>query len=174
MHHEFEWPKPKNRAEQDTLRHVREHGCSIINIPWDGNEKEPPFSFSVGLFANYNNPELILFGMVGEKASAIINEVRHHVANGRKFVAGEISDEIPNDDYKVCFSQVPLTAYPFYLGWALWFYDKCPIVFPCLQRRLAGRQPAFSMGCGMRSRRDSGSAVVEEDGVVSAVCDADE
>jgi Domain of unknown function (DUF4262) len=37
------------------------------------------------------------------------------------------------NDYKVCFWKVPLMAYPAYLGRALWFYDKCPTVFPCLQ-----------------------------------------
>jgi len=132
MHHEFEWPKPENKGEEDNLRHVREYGCSIINVA-GGNEKELPFSYSVGLFANYNHPELILFGMRGEQAGAIINEVRYHVADGRKFADGEISDEILSNDYKVCFLQVPLMAYPSYLGRALRFYDKCAVVFPCLQ-----------------------------------------
>jgi hypothetical protein len=133
MHHEFEWPKPENEGDVATLRHVREHGCSILNIPWGGNDKEPPFSFSIGLFANYGHPELILIGMNGDNAGAIINEIRYHVANGRKFADGETSGDIMTDDYKVCFLQVPLMAYPYYLGTALWFYDKCPAVFPCLQ-----------------------------------------
>ena len=133
MHHEFEWPKPENKGEENTLRCVREYGCAIISIPWGGNDAEPPFSFSVGLFANFDHPELIFFGMNGDNASAIINEVRYHVAAGRKFADGEIADDIMTDDYKVCFWKVPLTVYPFYLGRALWFYDKCPIVFPCLQ-----------------------------------------
>jgi hypothetical protein len=131
MHHEFEWPKPENRGEQDTLRIIREHGCMNLSIPW--GEKQPPFSFSIGLFANYDHPELILFGMRGENASAIINEVRDHVRAGRKFADGDISDEILADDYKVCFWTVPLMVYPRYLGRALWFYEKCPAVFPCLQ-----------------------------------------
>ncbi len=63
----------------------------------------------------------------------VINEVRDHIADGRKFVDGEISDEILNNDYKVCFWQVPSTAYCSYLDRALWFYDKCPRMFPCLQ-----------------------------------------
>jgi hypothetical protein len=149
MHHVFEWPKPENKGEENTLRHVREYGCSIINIPWGGTEKEPPFSFSVGLFANYNHPELILFGMNGDPASAIINEVRDHVAAGRKFADDDISDEILANDYKVCFWKAPLTAYPFYLGTALWFYDKCPTVFPCLQViwQNDNRQFPWDTGC---------------------------
>jgi len=133
MHHEFEWPRPESKGDEDMLRHIREYGCSIISIPWEEKTKEPPFSFSVGLFANYGHPELILIGMNGDNASAIINEVRTHVAAGRKFADGEITEEILADDYKVCFWTVPLMAYPKYLGFAHWFYEKCPIVFPCLQ-----------------------------------------
>jgi uncharacterized protein DUF4262 len=131
MHHEFEWPIPENKGEADTLRHIREFGCSNISIPWGGTEKEPPFTYSVGLFANYDHPELIMFGL--DNASAIINEIRDHVAAGRKFADGDIADDIMANDYKVCFWRVPLMVYPRYLGVALWVYDKCPTVFPCLQ-----------------------------------------
>jgi Domain of unknown function (DUF4262) len=80
MHHEFEWPKPENKGEEDNLRHIREFGCSNISVAWGGNEKEPPFTYSVGLFANYNHPELILFGL--NNAGSIINEIRDHVVTG--------------------------------------------------------------------------------------------
>jgi hypothetical protein len=87
--------------------------------------------------------------MNGDPASAVINEIRHHVANGQKFADGDISDEILTNDYKVCFWKVPLTAYPFYLGTALWFYDKCPTVFPCLQViwQNDNRQFPWDTGC---------------------------
>jgi uncharacterized protein DUF4262 len=139
MHHEFEWPKPEDDTEADILRHVREYGCSIVNVVFDEHGKTQRFSmdllfsYSVGLFANYDHPELILLGIPAKQAMTVINVVRDYVADGRKFVDGEISDEILGNDYKVCFCQVPSTAYPSYLGEALWFYDKCPHVFPCLQ-----------------------------------------
>ena len=133
MHHAFDWPTPENDGEVATLRHIREHGCSIINIPPGRTANEPPFSFSVGLFANYDHPELVLFGMNADPAAAIINEVREHVAKGRKFSDGEVSDEILANDYQVCFWNVPVMVYPEYLGTALWFYRKCSVVFPCLQ-----------------------------------------
>ena len=131
MHHEFEWPKAKSKGDEETLRHVREHGCSVISIPWEG--KEPGYVFSVGLFANYDHPELILFGMHPENAHAIINDVRDRVAAGQKFADGDISDDFLMNGYKVCFWQVPLKVYPDYLGTAMWFYRNCRPVFPCLQ-----------------------------------------
>ena len=131
MHHSFEWPKAENEGDERTFRHIREHGCSVVSIPWE--EKKPPYVFSIGLFANYGHPELILFGLRGESAHAIVNDIRDCVAAGHKFADGDMSDDILADSYKLCFWKVPFMAYPEYLGTAIWFYDKCPIPFPCLQ-----------------------------------------
>ncbi|SRR5579871_4082698 len=131
MQHNFEWPQAESEGDETTFRHIREHGCSVISIPWD--EEGPGYVFSVGLFANYSHPELILFGQRANNARAIINEVRDRVAVGQKFADGDISDDILMDDYKVCFWNVPLKAYPEYLGTAIWFYKNCRHVFPCLQ-----------------------------------------
>jgi hypothetical protein len=135
MQHEFEWPKAESEGDKTTLRHVREHGCSVISIPWDG--KEPGYVFSVGLFANYGHPELILFGMHPESAHAVVNDVRDRVAAGQKFADGDISDDFLLNGYKVCFWNVPLKAYEDYLGTAIWFYAKSPIPFPAF--RSSGR-----------------------------------
>jgi hypothetical protein len=35
--------------------------------------------------------------------------------------------------YKLSFWEVPLAAYPEYLGTAIWFYWKSRAAFPCLQ-----------------------------------------
>jgi hypothetical protein len=131
MHHEFEWPKAENEGDERTFRHIREHGCSVVSIP-PGEAKEPPFVFSVGLFANYDHPELILFGMAPRTAQLIINDVRDRVAVGQKFADGDISDDLLENGYRIAFWQVPLSAYPEYLGTAIWFYGKFG-PFPCLQ-----------------------------------------
>lgn len=130
MHREFEWPKAENEGDERMFRHIREHGCSVVSIP--GSAKESPFVFSVGLFANYDHPELIMFGMPPDNAQAIINDVRDRVAAGHKFADGDISDEFLEGGYKVAFWDVPMMIYPKYLGTAIWFYWKFG-PFPCLQ-----------------------------------------
>lgn len=125
----FEWPKSDGAPDEVIFRNVRNHGCHIVGIP----EADPPFAFSVGLFVNYGHPELMIFGQSSENAQAIINLIRDRVADGHKFVDGDISGNFLENDYKLGFWQVPFNAYPEYLGTALWFYSKSRLAFPCLQ-----------------------------------------
>ena len=131
MPYQFEWRQPEEEADEIVLRNVRKHGCHIVGLP-DG-ERGPGYAFSVGLFANYSHPELVIFGLGSDTSVKIINDVRDRVAAGHKFVDGDISDDILEGGYKVCFWDVPLKAYDSYLGTAIWFYAKSPRPFPCLQ-----------------------------------------
>lgn len=129
MRDQFEWPEPEHEADKVILRNVRNHGCHIVGIP----DTDPPFAFSIGLFVNYGHPELIILGQRAENAQAIINLVRDRVADGHKFIDGDISGDFLENDYKLGFWQVPFKAYPEYLGTAIWFYSKSRLAFPCLQ-----------------------------------------
>jgi hypothetical protein len=124
-----EWPEPEHEADKVILANVRNHGCHIAGIP----DADPPFAFSIGLFLNYGHPELIIFGQRSENAQAIINLARDRVADGHKLVDGDISGDFLENDYELCFWQVPMKAYPEYLGTAIWFYSKSRLAFPCLQ-----------------------------------------
>ena len=129
MHDQFEWPEPEHEADKIILRNVRNHGCHITAIP----DAKPPFAFSIGLYLNHGHPELIIFGQSAQNAVAIINLVRDRAAAGHEFVDGDISDDLLENGYKLGFWQVPIAAYPEYLGTAIWFYRKSRLAFPCLQ-----------------------------------------
>jgi hypothetical protein len=47
MHHEFEWPKPENKGEEDALRIIREEGCAVIHPV--GRERASVLIFSRSL-----------------------------------------------------------------------------------------------------------------------------
>jgi Domain of unknown function (DUF4262) len=128
MPREFEWPEAKSEADETILHHIRNHGCTVVGI----SDGDPPFSFSVGLFANYGHPELIIFGQSADNAHIIINLVRDRVAAGHEFVDGDIADDILLNGYELCFWHVPPLLYYDYLGTAIWFYRKFG-PFPCLQ-----------------------------------------
>jgi hypothetical protein len=146
MSYEFEWPAAASEADQTILHKIRKHGCTVVGISRD--DEGPPYAFSVGLFANYGHPELIIFGLRSENAQAIINDVRDRVAAGQKFADGDISDDIVVDGYKLCFWDVPLTAYRDYLGTAIWFYSKAARPFPCLQIIWQDRNRRFPWEAG--------------------------
>jgi hypothetical protein len=63
-------------------------------------------------------------------------------------------------------------VFPRYLGRALWFYEKCPTVFPCLQViwQDDNRQFPWDAECDPEVIQES--AAVEEDGVLRR-CAAD-
>jgi hypothetical protein len=129
MHDDFEWPEPDHEADEALFRNIREHGCAIVTI----TDADPAFAFSIGLFLNYNHPELMIFGLSSDAARDVIDYIREHVSEGRKFTDGEVCDDLFTGDDKICFWQVPVEAYRKYFGTARWFYGKSGLAFPCLQ-----------------------------------------
>jgi Domain of unknown function (DUF4262) len=125
----FKWPEPDHEADEIIFRNVRKHGCHILGIP----DAEPRFDFSIGLYLNYGHPELIIFGLPSGNSTGIINDVRNRAAAGHKFSDGDISNDLLEEGFKVCFWQVPFDVYRDYLGTACWFYAPSRIAFPCLQ-----------------------------------------
>jgi hypothetical protein len=72
--------KPGN--DETAVRYICEYGCTVISIPW--GEKQPPFSFSVGLFANYDHPErssLACAAKTGARSSTKFATTSRPVAN---------------------------------------------------------------------------------------------
>src|SRR5262249_39979457 len=136
----FEWPQPEGEADEILLHNVRKHGSHLLGIAADA--RGPEYVFSIGLFLNYGQAEFIIFGLDPNDASAIINDVRDRVAAGQRYVAGDVCDDLL-DDRKVCFAEVPLQAYRAYLGTAIWFYQKLPRPFPCLQIVWPDREGRF-------------------------------
>jgi hypothetical protein len=126
----FEWPNPEHEADDRIIRNVRTHGCHIAGII--GDEKGPPYAFSIGLFLNYGHPEIVIFGLTRSDSADFINDIRDRAAKGRLYAAGDVSDDLV-PGYRCCFVDVPLERYGAYLGTAIWFYAKSPRPFPCLQ-----------------------------------------
>jgi len=87
MHDDFEWSEPDHKADEILFRNVRKHGCHIVGI----TDADPAFAFSIGLYLNCRHPELIIFGLPSDDAQAVINHVRDHVSDGRKFLPTETS-----------------------------------------------------------------------------------
>jgi hypothetical protein len=147
----FEWPKPEHEADDRIIRNVRKHGCHIVGIV-DG---EPPYTFSIGLFLNYGQPEIVVFGLDGSDAAAFINDIRDRAAKGQRYVAGDVSDDLVTG-YRFCFIDVPLKRYGDYLGTAIWFYAKSPRPFPCLQLVWPDRDGRFpwQTACDPLVKRD--------------------
>src|SRR5262245_55236228 len=110
MTDKFEWPQIEDEPDKVIIRNVREHGCHIVGLA-DG---EPRYAFSIGLFLNYGQAELIIFGLDSIDSCNVINSIRDRAAAGRKYVAGEVCDDLLVES-RICFVEVPLRLYGDYL-----------------------------------------------------------
>lgn len=137
--------EPDGEADEHLFRNVRERRCQILRIA--GDEHAPNYAFSIGLYLNYGQAELIIFGLDPNDASIIINDIRDRTAMGRTYAAGDVCDDLFVDQ-KVCFIEMPLHAYSAYLGTAIWFYENLPRPFPCLQIVWPDREGRFPWETG--------------------------
>ncbi len=126
----FKWPKPEDAAEQKICADVVTYHCHIITIPEDS--RGPTYSFSIGLFWNFQHPEIIIFGLSQKTAGVVINEIRAKVESGGNFQAGETTGEFFTEG-KAVFISVDAKAYRDFLGSAQWFYRCLDDKFPVLQ-----------------------------------------
>ncbi|WP_407148045.1 DUF4262 domain-containing protein [Bradyrhizobium sp. ORS 86] len=130
MQDQFQWPLAESEADEKILRDVRTHGCHIMQVLSDGNQ--PEYAFSVGLYLNFAQAELAIFGLDRRDAANVINEVRGRAAAGRIYTDGDVCDDLLVDR-RLCFARVPGSAYRPYFGTALWFYGATRRPFPILQ-----------------------------------------
>ena len=126
----FTWPKPADTSEQKICADVINHRCHIITIPKDS--EGPTYSFSIGLYLNFQHPEVVIFGLSQHVAGVTINDICSRVEKGGNFQAEQESDEFFTEG-KVKFVVVDPKNYRDFLGSAQWFYRCLNGNFPVLQ-----------------------------------------
>ncbi len=138
MDKNFEWPRPTDPAEERMINDVQRFGCHITWI----HDATPEFAFSIGLFLNFEQPEVIVFGLDPETIRTVINDIRNYAAAGEKFAPGTRTSKLLVH-HDVYFVEVPVAMYPAYLGSAIWFYQSLVRPFPCVQLVWPDRQGRF-------------------------------
>lgn len=118
-----------DKISQKILEDVKAHGLHIIGVMADS--EGPPFSYSIGFYANHKHPEIIIFGMNHGTAHTVISCCIGDIINeGHHFADGELSSELL-EGYNCAFRTVLPKFYDEYLGQAEWFYKSKD--FPVLQ-----------------------------------------
>ncbi|KWV60913.1 hypothetical protein AS156_26195 [Bradyrhizobium macuxiense] len=130
MQDQFKWPPAESEVDEKILDDVRTHGCHIVQVLSNGSE--PEYAFSVGLYLNFAQAELAIFGLDRRDAANVINEVRARAATGHIYSDGDVCDDLLVDR-RLCFARVPGSAYRPYFGTALWFYGITRRPFPILE-----------------------------------------
>ncbi|MBS1522761.1 MAG: DUF4262 domain-containing protein [Bacteroidetes bacterium] len=131
--------KETNSVDQKLLEDIEKHGLHVLHIL--GEEDFPPFSYSVGLYKNYNHPEIIIIGLKQQLGHIIINNIAEDIKNGIKYDPFSWSDNIL-DDYKCLFIPVDKSNYEEYVGYDRWYYkgDNFPLL-QCIYPTTKGIYP---------------------------------
>ncbi len=97
------------------------HNCHLMGVYPDAPSTEPSFVYSIGLWYNFQHPEIICLGLSPQVGGLLINSYAARVAAGEVVPVGEaISGELA-DDYLLQFRQCGEIAQRDYTCWASWF-----------------------------------------------------
>src|SRR5262245_50153786 len=114
-------PRCEGTDDEKVLADVGNYGWHVVKI-WETNETTG-WAFSIGLYQNFNHPDLIVFGLIDELLHIVINSIGEDVRAGKRF---EIDVKYPDliDGYSCIFKPVNTVWYSHFLGYANWFYKS--------------------------------------------------
>lgn len=145
--------------QRKVLDDIAEHGLHIVHVPDD--DDGPGFSFTIGLWENFEQPEIIVFGLPGEVTEELLNAIADEADDGKRFAADSKHDGLLVD-YPVRFFAVPKAAYRDYLGMACWAYEGDD--FPCVQFVWPDKQGRWPWDEAVRDGfRDSQPVLAKQD-----------
>jgi hypothetical protein len=119
---------------------VEKFGCHIIHVREERNL--PGWSYTVGLFESYHQPEILVVGLKTDTAQYLLNEVANRLKNGLGIHDGlrqsGLLDKV-DCEFKQVEERQELKGV---MGYAFWFYsgDSFP-VFQCIYPDLENKFP---------------------------------
>jgi Domain of unknown function (DUF4262) len=115
-------------SDEAVAADVEKFGLSVMLVSED--EECPKFGYSIGLYRNFNHPEIIVFGLSHDVMAWIINEIAQRIRNGERCEIGKEYEGLL-EGYNCFFNEAPKGCYPEYFGYAMSFYKG--VDFPALQ-----------------------------------------
>ena len=107
--------------EKQIEENINKHGWYVVLI----NETNylPSFGYTIGLWKNYQHPELICIGLKPETIHLLLNIAGEKVKNGETIRENfEYNDFLEN--YSTKFLKIEKSFLNDYFGYAIWFYKK--------------------------------------------------
>jgi Domain of unknown function (DUF4262) len=93
----------------------------LMGVYPEPEEAAPPFTYSIGLWYNFQHPEILCIGLPNQVAGVLINAYAKDVAEGNPPpLATPISGALAQD-YQLQFKPCRIAAKTDYTCWASWF-----------------------------------------------------
>jgi len=105
---------------------------------------KPGWAYTVGLFENFEHPEIVIFGLKADNRHRILNWIGDNVKKKTPFTADKEHDWVL-DNYKCWSKLVQKRWYYDLLGYARWFYktERESDNFPCVQALWPDKEGIF-------------------------------
>jgi hypothetical protein len=150
-------PTPEDDTEARVVRDIHQHGWHVVIVrsavhdqetegPWSDDPRshaayEALFAYTVGLEYSFGHPEVVLVGG-WQRAHPFLNAVGDLVRDGRRFLAGDTSDQVL-DGLVVRFDAVSEICRNDLLTWAHWavhrqHFEALQLVLPDTSGRWPG------------------------------------
>ena len=75
------------RSDAKVAQDVQRYGCHVISV-FDPDQKEPFFSYSIGIQQSSGAPEAIVIGLRPELGGFVVNEYNRRIRKGQAFYRG--------------------------------------------------------------------------------------
>ncbi len=113
--------------QKQLLEDVAENGLHVVHVP--ATDELPEYSYSVGMWHSFEQPEVVVFGLPKEVADELLNALADDAAEGKTFLAGSKHDGVLVG-YPARFLGVPPEQAAVHLPLVAWAYagDAAPTV----------------------------------------------
>lgn len=128
---DFTAPKAETRLDRHILGTIRKDGWYPVHVAPRGQEAE--FSYSVGLYANYGQPEVVVVGMPPAVAQQFLDNLAARVRQADPPFALYQGYEGIAEDSRIAFVPVAQRHVPGHFDYGGWFYRSVGVDVPFVQ-----------------------------------------
>lgn len=132
-------PIGESKFQENVTRIIDEFGCYIIHVinTTEDVENEPEFSYSIGLFERFKQPEIIIVGLKKDLRHTLINNICNDYKEGKYLEINKYNSDIL-DNFECLVVEVEKKYFDKYLGQALRYYQNesfkaLQVIYPTIQ-----------------------------------------
>lgn len=130
----------QTESEAQVLTDIVEYGLHIVHVLADDDANDGArFSYTVGLWHTFEQPEVVVFGLPEEVAHSLLNALADNASEGAKYPAGTSHDDLLHG-YPVRMLEIAGDKFDALFGLARWAYEgedfhAVQLVYPDKQGR---------------------------------------
>ena len=125
----FVMPPAEDASDEKLLSDIEKYGWHVVGVFEE--ENSPGFTFTVGLYYQFEHPEILIMGLPQQTAHALLTTAVEMIREGFRFEPGQLYPELANFPFAV--APIHLDHYKEHLGYGIWFYRSLSEPFPAIQ-----------------------------------------